>query len=140
MSAPQKNMAPTQSSPVQTSKTEPSGRIIRGILSNRDLRSPRGAHIRSDSDDRIPMDDRYGMTNTSGVEKIERSNRSRDRPERGVWAPLRYSDRSQNMSDSVDRASLSHHAPGKICFHSYLPPDFFCLHLCLIMCSNTLVT
>ncbi|XP_078171893.1 smg-4/UPF3 family protein isoform X2 [Carex rostrata] len=105
MSAPQKNMAPTQSSPVQTSKNEPSGRIIRGILSNRDLRSPRGAHIRSDSDDRISMDDRYGMTNTSGVEKIERSKR-------GVWAPLRYSDRSQNMSDSVDRASLSYHAPG----------------------------
>lgn len=121
MSAPQKNMAPTQSSPVQTSKNEPSGRIIRGILSNRDPRAPRGAHIRSDSDDRISMDDRYGMANTSGVEKIERSNRSRDRPERGgVWAPLRYSDRPQNLSDSVDRASLSHHAPGKICFHLFI--------------------
>lgn len=59
------------------------------------------------------MDDRYG--NSPGVEKMERSNRSRDRPDRGVWAPLRYSDRPHNLSDSVDRASLSHHVSGKIC-------------------------
>jgi hypothetical protein len=59
------------------------------------------------------MDERYGMTNSPGVEKMERSSRSRDRPDREVWTPLRYSDRPQNLSDSVDRTSPSHHAPGK---------------------------
>ncbi|KAJ4761747.1 Regulator of nonsense transcripts UPF3 [Rhynchospora pubera] len=103
----QQNMASTRSSPVQTSNNEPSERIVRGINSNRDLRPPRGT-----SDDRTPMDERYGTVNTPSMEKMDRSNRSRDRPDRGVWTPLRYSDRPQNLSGSVERGSFSHHAPG----------------------------
>ncbi|KAJ3696738.1 hypothetical protein LUZ61_000443 [Rhynchospora tenuis] len=111
--APQQNMVPTRSSPVHTSNNEPIERIVRGIPSNRDTRPPRGANtIRPDGDDRIPMDERYGAINTPSVEKMDRSNRSRDRPDRGVWTPLRYSDRPQNLSGSVERGSFSHHAPG----------------------------
>ncbi|CAL9045114.1 unnamed protein product, partial [Musa banksii] len=129
-----------RNSPTPTSRqNQPSGRIIRGILSKeghvdqpyaseshpdlqtqmakvKDKRLPRPPNASSnmkdyishssslasvsDGDDKKYIDDKVAINNKHGSvsisEKYEKRTRNRDRPDRGVWAPLRRSDRSQS--------------------------------------------
>ncbi|RZS08310.1 hypothetical protein BHM03_00039254 [Ensete ventricosum] len=62
-------------------------------------RSPSLASV-TDGDDKKYVDDKVAINNKHGSvsisEKYEKRTRNRDRPDRGVWAPLRRSDRSES--------------------------------------------
>lgn len=102
-------------------RQEASGRIIRSILL-KDARQNRSAsqseHQIQDKDKRPPRPPNMPLfqKDTSGanedkvvgndmhvvhIEKQERRSRNRDRPDRGVWAPLRRADSSQASNESL---------------------------------------
>ncbi|XP_019261105.1 PREDICTED: regulator of nonsense transcripts UPF3-like isoform X2 [Nicotiana attenuata] len=107
--------SPSSSAPKQNQRQEASGRIIRSIL----LKDARQNQSASQSENQIQDKDKRPprppsmqlfQKDTSGanedkvagndlhvvhVEKQERRSRNRDRPDRGVWAPLRRADSSQ---------------------------------------------
>lgn len=159
-----------RNSPTPTSRqNQPSGRIIRGILSKeghvdqpyaseshpdlqtqmakvKDKRLPRPPSASSnmkdyishssslasvsDGDDKKYIDDKVAINNKHGSvsisEKYEKRTRNRDRPDRGVWAPLRRSDRSQSndgvrpyseaaqATNSLESIPLFQQATGKV--------------------------
>ncbi|OMO66623.1 Regulator of nonsense-mediated decay, UPF3 [Corchorus olitorius] len=104
--------SPGSTAPRQSQRREAGGRLIRSILlSNEAGQNQPSAAIQpqqksqtmgSDNGKRPPR-----PTNTrsgSGTEKHEKRTRNKDRPDRGVWAPLRRSDASQA---SEERSSPS---------------------------------
>lgn len=78
----------------------------------------------SDGDDKKYTNDKVAINNTIS-EKHEKRTRNKDRPDRGVWAPLRRPDRSQSndgmppssevaqMANSQEAISVSHPTVGK---------------------------
>ncbi|KAJ9159022.1 hypothetical protein P3X46_024555 [Hevea brasiliensis] len=118
-----------QTSPAlkQSQRREASGRIIRSILLNKDSRQnqssgvqseqqnqtsnfekdkrpPRPQHVQlilkdanGDSDDKVVGNDLHSFSG----EKQEKHTRSKDRPDRGIWAPLRRSDGSYASDESI---------------------------------------
>lgn len=111
--------SPSSSAPKQNQRQEASGRIIRSILL-KDARQNQSAsqseHQIQDKDKRPPRPPSMQLfqKDTSGanedkaagndlhvvhVEKQERRSRNRDRPDRGVWAPLRRADSSQASNE-----------------------------------------
>nr|XP_010930556.1 regulator of nonsense transcripts UPF3 isoform X1 [Elaeis guineensis] len=84
----------------------------------------------SDGDDKRYIDDKVGVGYKHGSvsisDKHDRRTRNKDRPDRGVWAPLRRSDRSQSndgthslssepaliLADSLEDISISQQAAG----------------------------
>ncbi|XP_008786472.2 regulator of nonsense transcripts UPF3-like [Phoenix dactylifera] len=84
----------------------------------------------SDGDDKRYIDDKvaagYKHGSVSISDKHDRRTRNKDRPDRGVWAPLRRSDRSQSndgthssspepaliLADSLEDVSISQQAAG----------------------------
>ena len=80
------------------------------------------SHIDSEGDRRKDLDDKFtkkDLHNMSNVnEKPEKRTRNKDRPDRGVWAPLRRSDVSHtsDMLSSVSQPTqpLSETAEGTI--------------------------
>lgn len=115
---PVKNLPPSSSR--QDQRLEGSGRIIKTILSNKEVRSsnpsqheheghmfntekdkrpPRALNPRTiakdqivENADRSHFDEKPSHLHGSAPigEKVERHARNRDRPDRGVWAPRRY--------------------------------------------------
>ncbi|KAG9135488.1 hypothetical protein Leryth_007244 [Lithospermum erythrorhizon] len=100
----------------QNERREPSGRIIRSILLNKDHRknSPSSAvqseqQLQIDKDKRPPRapkdlyrpsEDSIVGTDAHHIDRQEKRTRNRDRPDRGVWAPLRRSDGSHASDES----------------------------------------
>ncbi|CAA0824759.1 Regulator of nonsense transcripts UPF3 [Striga hermonthica] len=107
----------------QNQRREASGRIIRNILVNtrqpssgsqisnqeRDRKPPRHPSLQSSQTDTngIPDDNKVISKNLNATpsDKQERRTRNRDRPDRGVWAPLRHSDGSHASDESLSSAS-----------------------------------
>lgn len=124
----------TISSPALKQNQRGSGRIIRGILLNKetrqnqasvhqaeqqlhnlnldkDRRPPRPPNFQSDSKDANGVPDEKAVNDLHGFrEKQERRTRNKDRPDRGVWT-LRRSDGSyasdESFSSSGSQPSLS---------------------------------
>lgn len=111
--------SPSSSAPKQNQRQEASGKIIRSILL-KDARQNQSAsqseHQIQDKDKRPPRPPSMQLfqKDTSGanedkvagndlhvvhIEKQERRSRNRDRPDRGVWAPLRRADSSQASNE-----------------------------------------
>ncbi|OMO92296.1 Regulator of nonsense-mediated decay, UPF3 [Corchorus olitorius] len=104
------------------------GRMIRGILLNKDARQSQLSGVQSEQQiqasnlekDRRPprhshaqfvlrdangaSDDKGGGNDFHGIEKLERRGRNKDRPDRGVWT-LRRSDGSHASDESLSSAS-----------------------------------
>ena len=120
--------------PKQNQRREGSGRIIRSILLNKDSRQnqsstshseqqsqvsnlekekrpPRPPHVQlalketnGGQEDKVVGNDLHGFIS----EKQDKRTRNKDRPDRGVWAPLRRSDGSHASDESLS-SSTSHH-------------------------------
>ncbi|KAL2254289.1 UNVERIFIED_CONTAM: hypothetical protein Sindi_0223600 [Sesamum indicum] len=122
----------TSALPKLNQQREGSGRIIRSILLNRDTRQNQPSsrsqlelRIQSSNQDREkkpprPPTVQLSQKDTNGapedkvvpndlpavhMEKQERRTRNKDRPDRGVWTPLRRSDGSHGSDDSLSSAS-----------------------------------
>ncbi|KAL0364988.1 UNVERIFIED_CONTAM: Regulator of nonsense transcripts UPF3 [Sesamum angustifolium] len=122
----------TSALPKQNQQREGSGRIIRSILLNRDTRQNQPSsrsqlelRIQSSNQDRDkkpprPPTVQLSQKDTNGapedkvvpndlpavhMEKQERRTRNKDRPDRGVWTPLRRSDGSHGSDESLSSAS-----------------------------------
>ncbi|KAL0422222.1 UNVERIFIED_CONTAM: Regulator of nonsense transcripts UPF3 [Sesamum latifolium] len=122
----------TSALPKQNQQREGSGRIIRSILLNRDTRQnqpssrsqlelriqgsnqdrdkkpPRPPTVQlSQKDTNGPSEDKVVPNDLPAVhmEKQERRTRNKDRPDRGVWTPLRRSDGSHPSDESLSSAS-----------------------------------
>ncbi|KAL6517786.1 hypothetical protein OROMI_033487 [Orobanche minor] len=115
----------------QNQRREASGRIIRSILLNRDTHQPssvsqpelRSQTSNQDRDKKPPRppslqfhrdtngapEDKVVSKNLNAgpSEKQERRTRNRDRPDRGVWTPLRRSDGSHASNESLLSSSAS---------------------------------
>ncbi|KAL4375772.1 hypothetical protein HN51_009776 [Arachis hypogaea] len=99
----------------QNQRREASGRLIRSILLNsearqsqpstatqhkiqilssdngkRPARSLESSKLNAEGDSKRSLDERHGLGSVG--EKIEKRTRNKDRPDRGVWTPLRRSD------------------------------------------------
>ncbi|WOL12695.1 regulator of nonsense transcripts UPF3-like isoform X3 [Canna indica] len=85
----------------------------------------------SDGDDKKYMDDKVAVNNKHGSvsisDKHEKRTRNKERPDRGVWAPLRRPDRSQSsegipqssettqmLTGSLESVSISQYSSGKV--------------------------
>lgn len=115
----------------QNQRRENSGKIIRGILLNKDARQsqafglhseqkisnlekdkrpPRPSHVQLVMKDINGVSDDKVVVNDLHSEKQERRTRNKDRPDRGVWT-LRRSDGSyasdESLSSSASQLSLS---------------------------------
>ncbi|KAK4256254.1 hypothetical protein QN277_009141 [Acacia crassicarpa] len=80
-----------------------------GLLSNHDANQ-----VNSEGDSKRALDEKFVKKDLHGLgsgEKTERRTRNKDRPDRGVWAPLRRSDASrivdEHLSSSVSQSTLS---------------------------------
>ncbi|KAK2662288.1 hypothetical protein Ddye_000862 [Dipteronia dyeriana] len=126
--APVKHLLGSQA--LKNQRREGSGRIIRGILLNRDARHSHFSGVQSEQqgqnsnlekDKRPPRppqvqlvlkdtngvsDDKFGANelHSSCSEKLERRTRNKDRPDRGVWT-LRRSDGSYASDESLSSKS-----------------------------------
>ncbi|THF96302.1 hypothetical protein TEA_018200 [Camellia sinensis var. sinensis] len=116
----------------QNQRREPSGRIIRSILLNKDARQSQSSSVvRSEQkiqasnlekDKRPPrpqnvqhffkdtngsLEDNVVGNGLHGVssEKQEKRTRNKDRPDRGVWTPLRRSDGSHASDESLSSSA-----------------------------------
>lgn len=84
---------------------------INGVISNHDA-----GQVSSEGDSKRVLDEKFVKRDLHGSgsagEKTERRTRNKDRPDRGVWTPLRRSDVShacnEHSSSSVSLSSLSH--------------------------------
>lgn len=119
-------------SPKPNQRREAGGKIIRSILFNRDTRQnqpslgapsePRIQTYNQDRDKRPPRSpsmqllqkdingalENKVVSNDSHVvpsEKNERRTRNKDRPDRGVWTPLRRSDGSHASDESLSSSA-----------------------------------
>ncbi|KAL8520879.1 hypothetical protein ACS0TY_011437 [Phlomoides rotata] len=120
----------SNASPKQNQQREASGRIIRSILLNRDTRQNQQPPLGSQSEPRVQSSNQERdkkpprppsvpllLKDTNGVpedkvvcndvppEKPERRTRNKDRPDRGVWTPLRRSDGSHSSDDSLSSSA-----------------------------------
>ncbi|KAK4438375.1 Regulator of nonsense transcripts UPF3 [Sesamum alatum] len=122
----------TSALPKQNHQREGSGRIIRSILLNRDTRQNQpssrsqlelrnqGSNQDRDKKPPRPPNVQSSQKDTNGapedkvvpndlpavhMEKQERRTRNKDRPDRGVWTPLRRSDGSHASDESLSSAS-----------------------------------
>ncbi|GFQ03956.1 regulator of nonsense transcripts upf3 [Phtheirospermum japonicum] len=114
----------------QNQRREASGRIIRSILQNRDTRQPssgsQSATSNQDREKRPPRppslqsfqrdtngapEDNKVVPNNIPIEKQERRTRNKERPDRGVWTPLRHSDGSHASDESLSSSSASQTSP-----------------------------
>ncbi|KAK4337822.1 hypothetical protein RND71_042309 [Anisodus tanguticus] len=113
--------SPSLSAPKQNQRQEASGRIIRSILikdARQDQSASQSEHQIQDKDKRPPRPQSMQLfqKDASGanedkvvgndihvvhIEKQEKRSRNRDRPDRGVWAPLRRTDTSQASNESL---------------------------------------
>jgi regulator of nonsense transcripts 3 len=113
----------------QNQRREASGRIIRSILLNKDARQRQSSSVvhseqenqasNRDKDNRTPraqiqlfLKDTNGAPENIGSdlrsfsgEKQEKHTRNRDRPDRGVWTPLRRSDGSHASDESLSSSA-----------------------------------
>lgn len=113
----------------QNPRREASGKIIRSILLNKDSRSStstphtetqiQGSNQEKDKRAPRPPNVQLYLRDTNGVpeerfandfhgsstEKQERRTRNKDRPDRGVWAPLRRSDGPHASNDSLSSST-----------------------------------
>lgn len=83
---------------------------LNGHISHNELSSLNSEGDRKkDSEDKFMKKDLHNMSNVS--EKQEKRTRNKDRPDRGVWAPLRRADVShtsdERMSSSVSQPAQS---------------------------------
>ena len=115
------------STALKSQRRETSGRMIRSILLNKDSRHIRSSGVHSEPqmqtsnlekekrpprpphaqlglkdangtpDDKVVGNDLHGFPN----EKQEKRTRNKDRPDRGVWTPLRRSDGSYASDESL---------------------------------------
>ncbi|XP_055809092.1 regulator of nonsense transcripts UPF3-like isoform X2 [Solanum dulcamara] len=109
----------------QNQRQEASGRIIRSILlkdarqnqsasqsdqiQDKDMRPPRPSSMQLFQKDTSGANEDKVVGNEMHVvhiEKQERRSRSRDRPDRGVWAPLRRADSSQARCQGESKNDL----------------------------------
>ncbi|KAF7126662.1 hypothetical protein RHSIM_Rhsim11G0121900 [Rhododendron simsii] len=134
----------------QNQRREASGRIIRSILLNKDARQRQSSSVvhseqenqasNQDKDNRPPraqvklfFKDTNGAPETVGndlrgssSEKQEKHARNKDRPDRGVWTPLRRSDGShagdESLSSSASQSTQlqGDSVKGKALFDYYL--------------------
>nr|GEY25870.1 regulator of nonsense transcripts UPF3-like isoform X1 [Tanacetum cinerariifolium]GEY28621.1 regulator of nonsense transcripts UPF3-like isoform X1 [Tanacetum cinerariifolium]GEY28625.1 regulator of nonsense transcripts UPF3-like isoform X1 [Tanacetum cinerariifolium] len=79
--------------PKQNQQREASGRIIRSILVKKDARQSR-----SEQQNQAPNRD---MDRRPPSEKQDKRTRNKDRPDRGVWTPLRHFDGSHASDESL---------------------------------------
>ncbi|KAL3620807.1 hypothetical protein CASFOL_035719 [Castilleja foliolosa] len=112
--------------PRQNLRREASGRIIRSILQNKDTHQPssgsQSATSNQDRDKRPPRlpslqsfqndtnaapEDNKVVPNNFPTAKQERRTRIKERPDRGVWTPLRRSDGSHASDGSLSLSSAS---------------------------------
>ncbi|XP_050209861.1 regulator of nonsense transcripts UPF3 isoform X3 [Mercurialis annua] len=122
----------TRSAFKQSQRRETSGRIIRSILLNKDSRQNQSSGVQFEqqiqsssiekekrpprhpqvqlvlkdvnggaSDDKGAVNDTHGFSG----EKQEKRTRNRDRPDRGVWTPLRRSDGSYASDESLSSSA-----------------------------------
>ncbi|KAL3597913.1 hypothetical protein D5086_009550 [Populus alba] len=119
------------STALKSQRREPSGRMIRSILLNKDSRHIRSSGVHSEPqmqtsnlekdkrpprpphaqlglkdangtpDDKVVGNDLHGFPN----EKQEKRTRNKDRPDRGVWTPLRRSDGSYASDESLSSSA-----------------------------------
>ncbi|KAF7836456.1 regulator of nonsense transcripts UPF3-like isoform X1 [Senna tora] len=83
---------------------------INGVVSNHDA-----GQVNYEGDSKRALDEKFVKRDLHGLgsvgEKTERRTRNKDRPDRGVWTPLRRSDVShagnEHSSSSVSQSSLS---------------------------------
>lgn len=107
----------------QNQRRESGGRIVKSILLNKESRqnqsstavqSEQQLQIEKDrrlprapvaqavpKDMNVPSEDKVGGNNGHHFEKQERRTRNRERPDRGVWTPLRRSDGSHASNESL---------------------------------------
>ncbi|KAJ9687620.1 hypothetical protein PVL29_016200 [Vitis rotundifolia] len=126
--------------PKQNQRREGSGRIIRSILLNKDARQsqssmfqseqqsqasnlekekrpPRPPHIQLASKETNGAQDDKGVGNdvhSFVSEKQDKRTRNKDRPDRGVWTPLRRSDGSHARSHGEMRSDMSNARSGEV--------------------------
>jgi regulator of nonsense transcripts 3 len=126
-----KNSSYSSNNPRQNQRREPSGRMIKSILLNKDSRQHRSSIVHSDQhyqiqerDKRPPRpsvilngeDNKVNLNNNNNNEfsneKLDKRNtaRNKDRPDRGVWTPLRRSEGSHASDESLS-SSTSQTAP-----------------------------
>lgn len=70
-------------------------------------------HVNSEGESKRDLDEKFVRRDFHGSgigDKTERRTRNKDRPDRGVWAPLRRSD-SSNSSNELSSSSLAQSAP-----------------------------
>lgn len=121
--------------PRHNQRREASGRIIKGILLNKDTRQSRSSMVHSEQqiqtsnqerDKRLPRPSFLKDTNGAPEDKVigndlhgfsgerqEKRTRNKDRPDRGVWTPLRRSEGSHASDESLS-SSTSQPAPSLI--------------------------
>lgn len=130
MTSPVKNLLGTNALK-QNQRREGSGRIIRSILLNKDARQSQSSMVQSEhqsqvsnlekekrpprpprvqlaskeangaQDDKVVGNDLHNFVN----EKQDKRTRNKDRPDRGVWTPLRRSDGSHASDDSLSSSA-----------------------------------
>eukprot|EP01018_Ginkgo_biloba_P023880 Gb_30577 [translate_table: standard] len=101
----------------QSQRREPAGRIVKGILSNKDLQQcPQSSAMSSQAeqqnpytlkDEKMVANDPYAVATVA--EKQDRRMRNKDRPDRPVWTPRRRSDGvpgSDESQSSIASASI----------------------------------
>nr|POE90898.1 regulator of nonsense transcripts upf3 [Quercus suber] len=112
---------PSSTAPKENQRREAGGRLIRNVLLNSDARHSQSSTavqphqkiqiLNSESgdtkrtaDDKFMKKDLQGLGNVS--EKQEKRTRNRDRPDRGVWTPLRRSDVSHTSDENLSSSML----------------------------------
>jgi len=104
--------SPVRGSPLTSFKLhqrrEPSGRIVKGILVNKDFQQPQSlASLQAEQqnqvsyiqkDEKLATIDLHAVANIA--EKHDRRMRNKDRPDRPVWTPRRRSDGAMGADES----------------------------------------
>lgn len=105
----------------QNNQREASGKIIKSILLNKDLRqntsmlqSNTHNQVSYQEDKRVPHPPKVqtfldtNVNSTVATEKQEKRTRNKGRPDRGVWTALRRSDGSHASNESLPSANSMH--------------------------------
>ncbi|KAM3681667.1 hypothetical protein ACJW31_12G015700 [Castanea mollissima] len=113
--------SPSSTAPKENQRREAGGKLIKNILSNSDARHSQSStavqphqkiqilnsesgETKRTADDKFTKKDLQGLGNVS--EKQEKRTRNRDRPDRGVWTPLRRSDVSHASDENLSSSML----------------------------------
>ncbi|XP_028230281.1 regulator of nonsense transcripts UPF3-like isoform X4 [Glycine soja] len=94
----QSGNSPISTPAKQNQRREASGRLIRSILLNNEARQSQS----TTGDSRRALDEKFIKRDLHGLgssAKTEKRTRNKDRPDRGVWTPLRRSDVSHAGND-----------------------------------------